>query len=323
MRWSPAHGWGAGDRPLPLPSPFRHDRLVIEPILPKAAIQGGVVRRDQLLELGVSARQIDRRLANGTWIPVIEGVYRILHLTSWRDRIAAAAAGLPNAVASHQSASRLLSFPMAQAGAVIVSVHTRTTHIWPGATVRRCADFSPSDITSVDRIPTTSPVRTLFDLAGVLPERAFVDLADTLASTGVITIPRLSRMAERLCRRGKTGSAAVRRYLEERGDGAAASPLETRAVALLRAAGLSPAVEYPIPWSPNERFDIAFPEERVAIELDSVQWHATPDRFQADRRRDREALLHDWKVLRFTWRDVEDQPSGMVAIVIRMLSKQT
>ncbi len=293
---------------------------MFEPALRRAALQGGVARRDQLLELGVTARQIDHRLQSGTWTPVIEGVYRILHLTSWHDRLAAAVAGLPNAVASHQSAARLLLLPLPPTREVIVTVHSRTTHTWPEATVRRCSDLAPSDITTAGRIATTTPARTLFDLSAHLSEPTFIDLADTLASTGTVAIDRLDRLAERLCRRGKAGSAVVRRYLVDRPAGASGSPLEIRAITLLRSAGLSPLAEFPIPWSPSERFDLAFPDQRVAIELDSVRWHSTPGQFDADRRRDREALLHDWRVLRFTWRDIDNQPAETIAFVFQALA---
>lgn len=297
--------------------------IVKQQALVVAARQGGVITKSQLIVAGFSARQVEHRVATGELKPVIEGVYRLIPMKAWRDRVAAAAAGLPNAVASHQTAARLLGFPNVGGSGITVSVHSRTSHEWPGATVKRMADLDPTDITSVSSIPTTSPSRTLFDLASELDEQVFADLADTLASTGVVPTDRLARTAQRLCRRGKPGSGVVREYVGLRADQMNSSPLETRALQLLRSAGLQPETQYPIPWSPWLRFDLAFPGVRLAIEIDSFLWHATPTQFEADRRRDRDAVANGWIVLRFTWKDIEERPGEVLAEITHIISTRS
>src|ERR687887_2784253 len=44
-----------------------------------ASRRKGLVERDQLLDAGISERQIDRRLGNGSLIPEYDGVYRVGH----------------------------------------------------------------------------------------------------------------------------------------------------------------------------------------------------------------------------------------------------
>lgn len=47
--------------------------------------------------------------------------------------------------------------------------------------------------------------------------------------------------------------------------------------------------------------DLAFVEEKVAIELDSVSYHLNREAFETDRRRDADLAQQGWRVLRFTW----------------------
>jgi hypothetical protein len=97
------------------------------------------------------------------------------------------------------------------------------------------------------------------------------------------------------------------------------SELERRARDLIASAGLPmPIHEYPIPWAPGRRFDDAYPDQRLAIEWDSRRYHGQLEAFEADRLRDRTAALHGWRVIRFTWQDVEQRPA-MVVESIRLL----
>jgi len=85
---------------------------------------------------------------------------------------------------------------------------------------------------------------------------------------------------------------------------------------LLRNAGFpDPETEYTIPWSPKRRFDVAYPDRRLAIEWDSRRWHTQAEAFEQDRRRDRQAVVHGWRLLRFTWLDVIERPGEVAASV--------
>jgi very-short-patch-repair endonuclease len=59
----------------------------------------------------------------------------------------------------------------------------------------------------------------------------------------------------------------------------------------------------------RRRFDDAYPDHRLAIEWDGRRkYHGQFAAFEADRLRDREALLNGWRVVRFTWNDVNNRP---------------
>lgn len=52
--------------------------------------------------------------------------------------------------------------------------------------------------------------------------------------------------------------------------------------------------------------DLAYVENKVAIELDSIGFHLNRAAFETDRRRDANLARHGWRVLRFTWAQCAD-----------------
>src|SRR2546429_3416280 len=55
-----------------------------------AETQHGLITRRQALELGLSARAVDGRLASGQWEPVFRGVFRLAGTErTWRQRVEA------------------------------------------------------------------------------------------------------------------------------------------------------------------------------------------------------------------------------------------
>ena len=76
--------------------------------------------------------------------------------------------------------------------------------------------------------------------------------------------------------RGVAGAVPLRSVLEGYKHAAPESPLERRFLRLLRAAGLpEPEVQYPIRDGERlvARVDFAYPEIRLAMEVDGYRWH--------------------------------------------------
>jgi hypothetical protein len=243
-------------------------------------------------------------------------------MDSHADLIRGALLALPSAVASHESAAHLLHFPVLPSLVPTVVVHRKTTHRFPGVTVRRCDDLRSHHLTSIDGMLTTTVARTTFDLGGVLEFEEFDRIAEALLIDGRLKIRHLEAMTRELARRGKRGSANVRDFLRRRATGLVANPtvLERRGRRVLADAGLPPPVhEYPIPWDTKRRFDDAYPPRRLALEWDSRRWHSQLDQMETDRHRDHEAALHGWVVLRFTWADVTERPDYVASSVAQIL----
>lgn len=84
-------------------------------------------------------------------------------------------------------------------------------------------------------------------------------------------------------------------------DGAAQSGLETKVRLGLRSRRVK--VRSQVWISGLGRVDLLV-GDRLIIEVDGYQTHGSPARFQEDRRRDREAALQGYLVLRFTYWDI-------------------
>ena len=183
-----------------------------------AARQHGVVARRQLLELGFGARAIDRRIARAWIHPVHRGVYAVGHTAlSARGRFTAAvlAAG-GGARLSHRAAGALWAISGGSVAVVDVTV-AGNRRARPGLRIHR-ATLAPDEVTVHDRIPVTTPARTLLDLAQVLAphrlERA-VHEAEYLRLASPLSLDALlARHA------GRRGTAALRAIVDRKRIGA-------------------------------------------------------------------------------------------------------
>lgn len=281
-----------------------------------AATQGGVVTREQAFQVGMTRRGIDRRLASGRWVAIRRGVYQVFAPRTGIDEVRAAVASLPGAVAGLWTAARLHGFSVGTDGPEAVVVHTRTTHVFGHLRVVRCHDMRRDHITEVDGLRTTTIARTVVDLAARLPFAELCRVVDSVLAEFPVSVSDLAGTLSHVARRGRPGVRYLRDILDERSDSGDLSMLESRGNELLRRADVGPfETEYPMPWNPRRRFDVAFPVQRLAIEWDGRFWHSTASAFQVDRERDRTALANGWRVARFTWDDVANAPDTVVATV--------
>ena len=63
--------------------------------------------------------------------------------------------------------------------------------------------------------------------------------------------------------------------------------------------------------------DLMWPQQRVLVELDGGETHATPTAMRRDRRRDRLAIRHGWTPMRATWYDEIPDVVADIAAVLR------
>lgn len=293
-------------------------------IVDLASRHGGYMTRTQILETGLSISAIDRRVAAGELTVVSEGTYQVFASNDHTDLMRGAVLALPTPVVSHQSAAHLLEFPQLPELVPTVTVARHTTHRFPGVMVRRSEDLDKSHLTRVEGLPVTNVFRTAFDLAGSLPFDEFDSIGESLILAGRMKLRHFERLTNDLARRGKPGSRAAKEFIAIRlGGDPRATTLERRGRAILASAGMpSPVAQFPIPWDPNRRFDDAYPEAKLAIEWDSRAWHLQSTAMEADRRRDREAALHGWYVIRFTWREIADHPEQVSTTVGTLLQER-
>jgi very-short-patch-repair endonuclease len=288
-----------------------------------AVRQGGVIRHDQAYACGFTKGQIDQRVRDGRWKPVGHFGYRVIEMAGFEDRLRAAVTSLPLAVVSHEAAAQIHGLPKVQRGKSTVLVHSRTTHDFPEVIVRRCHDLLEEHVVKEIDLPVTSIARTIVDLAPHVSQRHLSSILASLIVERRVRTDDVWAVVDQVARRGKPGIAKMRAVLAERDEGPRdGTPLERLGASVLRDFGLpEPRFEYPMPWKLERRFDAAYPGAKLAIEWDSRRWHDDPDAFERDRRRDREALLHGWKVVRFTWRDLTERPGEVADTVRRLLAE--
>jgi len=69
------------------------------------------------------------------------------------------------------------------------------------------------------------------------------------------------------------------------------------------------------------RVDVGFPVQRVAVEIDGWAWHSDSERFRQDRQRQNAMVNAGWRVLRFTWHDLAEQPDAVIDQIRRELAR--
>jgi very-short-patch-repair endonuclease len=277
--------------------------------------QHGVVSRRQLLELGVGADAIDRRLKLKRLCQIHRGVYTIGHRLLTQDGrwMAAVLAYGPNAVLSHRAAAALWGM---RAGAWVEVTVPNGQHRRIGIQLHR-ANLPPDERTTHRGIPTTTVPRTLLDLSGVVERRHLrgaLREAEHLRLTDPLS---LQDLADRYPRR--PGLKAVRALLTEASLGAKIirSELEERFQDFLIRAGL------PLPQTnvaiEGFEVDCVWPEQRLIVELDGHASHSPAHAFELDRARDRRLEAAGWRVIRITWRQLVQEPELVEADLRRLL----
>jgi very-short-patch-repair endonuclease len=290
-----------------------------------AAEQGGVIRREQAIEAGLSRHQIDSRLKSSKWAAVSKGGYRLIALNGGLEIARAAAAVLPSAVVSHFSAAQVHMMSFVPIDRASVTVKSHTTHRFPGAEIFRCIDMRQQHIEDWRGLPVTTIERTVVDLASAVSLRHLAVIVDELLASRRTTLDALDGVLGDVAKKGKPGVRAMRSILEGRSGGRQRqTKLEALGARILRSAEFPRfEVEYPLPWDSDRRYDVAFVAAQLAIEWDSFRWHSQERMFRSDRERDRDAMEHGWIVLRFTWQDVTETPEKVESSVRRLLMQRS
>ncbi len=270
-----------------------------------ATAQEGVAGRAQLRTHGVSEHAIDRRVRTGRFVPVFRGVYAVGHaaLSDVGRLHAALLAAGPDAIVSHRAAAALHRILPSMPPFVDVTVTGSRRRSRPGLRIH--ASRQPPPTTSVAGLPVTTPLRTLEDLRGTL---APADLERACAEALVRNL--VTDEALEAARLVAPDAAAPTR-----------STLERRFLSVMRQAGLPrPRVNHTV--GPYE-IDFAWPDQRVLVEVDGWRTHGHRLAFERDRARDAELAAMGYVVLRFTWRQVRDNPLLVAARIAQALAHRT
>lgn len=273
----------------------------------------------QMIDLGMSAREIEARTASGWLIQRHARVYALGHVpASRRSRFVAAVLALgPDAALSCRAAGAYWAL-------VRGSVPTEVTV--PTANGRRHRDgiivhrspLPARHVTIDGGLRVTTVLRTLLDLAAVLKPYA---LARAFEQAQVLHgLDPTLLAAEVVSRRGYRGSARLAEMLDDAVDPAAVrSVLELRFLKLCATHGLPrPQVNVRIGgWIP----DFFWPEAGLIVETDGQRFHRTAAARRRDALKDEFMRALGLTVIRLRWTDVADTPEATAALIGAALAR--
>lgn len=280
-----------------------------------ASRQHGVVTLLQLEEAGLGRRGASERMKKGQLHRIHRGVYAVGHRApSWHGRwMAAVLARGEGAVLSHHSAAALWKLLKPIEGPIHVSVPTNNGRATQrGIHIHRCRSLAPAQpspspsypdqeggrgrrllTTHRDRIPVTTIQRTVDDLEGTI--------------------------APHLLRRAKRQAELMNVRLRDATGRRARSDLEEDFFALVRSCRPDlPPPETNVKLGRHE-VDFLWRQQRVVVETDSYLYHRGSVSFEDDHARDLDLRQLGFTVLRFSERQLEEEPDRVAADVAAAL----
>jgi len=278
---------------------------------PVAARQAGVFTAAQAVTAGWTPRQVTRRRTAGRWRQVLgSGLTATPGPPSAFARAWAVALTWPEAVVEGPTAAVLWSLPVHDDGGChVVARHGRHTR---GVRVRIVLPPSTDVVAMAGGLRVTSRRRTVLDLLARLPTDQGLDLYAWATTRRVVT--RDDVLAERRARFGRYGAGPLGRLLDLTSTGAVSGG-EHRLHEVLGAAGVTGWQAGAVVEDDDGLIgvvDLLFARERLVVEVDGERAHAGRTTFVEDRRRQNRIVNAGYRILRFTWWDLEESPDTVV-----------
>lgn len=269
---------------------------------------GGVARACEVAATAAERRSLERSAERGSLIRLRRGVYGVPDL---HPEIAAAA----------------------RVGGRVAGISALRHHgLWvpPGPRAPLHVEVSDGVTTRVDETPSVG-VLTHWVPANSRPRFGVAPLADTLRrATHDLPLPfavavldsafratpltttELAFLASGWRAQGQRAARAS----DERSESGAESFLRI----LLAESGIPSTPQAPLPLGGGERADLLV-GDRLLLECDSEAHHAAPENRRADVRRDAALMALGFMVLRFDYRQLIDDPDGVVAVVAAIVAR--
>ena len=218
--------------------------------------------------------------------------------------LAACLAAGDGAVASHRSA--LWLWGLLEGEQPIDVTAPRSSHPVPGGFVlHRPNQLRPIDVTASKHVPLTNPMRSLLDAGVVLPRSLVGECVELALKNRLVTVKGLRVVLADLGGRGRTGTGALRGYLDRRslGDQRPESMIEPLMARLLYAdLGIGPVEYQPTLVLDGEKVrpDFLVSRAMTAVEVDGLDAHASREALDNDLQRQNLLIRHGYLVLRYT-----------------------
>jgi Protein of unknown function (DUF559) len=167
----------------------------------------------------------------------------------------------------------------------------------------------------------TSPAWTAVEVARSLRRPRVLATLDAALRSETCSRGELSRAAKQQA--GRRGIVAVRELLLH-ADPRAESPMESEARLAMIDGGLpTPELQFEIVDGNGDlrRVDFAWPDQRLAVEYDGLDWHGDPEAMRRDRRRQAALMDVGWTVIAIVFDDVRYRAWEFVARIDQHLRR--
>ena len=277
-----------------------------------ASKQHGLMTHAQAVEAGLSRTAISRFVRTGAWQVVRPRVFRRAAASQTEEQALLAACLWmgKEAVVSHRSAARLLGLNLPR-GELEVTTSPRQSGGAKGLTVHRSRALDAVDRKVLRGIPVTTVARTLIDLAGSLDEEQLSIVVEEAWRRHLAAPDWVARRLEQLSVSGRRTYSlgdilADCRWRKKPLE----SALEVRVWRMLKRQDLPlpvPGFEFSDDEMQPGRIDFAFPNQRLAVEVDGFEFHGDREAFERDRVRNSRLAALGWRVVQVTSRQLDDE----------------
>lgn len=255
-----------------------------------------------------------RRLFPGVYVDADTPV------TPWLRAAAALACFPTDSCVSHASAARIAGVPLPALPEEHVTVFAQKDRRRRVGIV--CHHTAQARVRWVNGIRVSSHAQTFVEMASLVPLVDLVVIGDHLVRTTATGPSKLTAFCADYTGNGAVAARRAAAYVRSRVD----SPMETRLRMLLVLAGLpEPEVNREIRFddgSPLRRYDLSYPEVKIAIEYDGRHHIERVDRWESDLVR-REAIDDDgWRLLVVTARGLFVEPERTLERVHRLARRR-
>jgi very-short-patch-repair endonuclease len=280
--------------------------------------QLNLITTQQLFAAGVTETMIKVRRKRGLLHRVHQSVYLFetdVTLPGAPELAAVLACG-NGALVRRRSALSLLAVIPSWHGPVEIAVDR---------TVRRAriAVHRVRALADIDRhehrgIPVVSPALALLEFAAVATGDELERAISEAYALKLVTEAALRRALRRYPR--IAGGPALRAELDRVGGPQLTKQEAARRMKLLiRDAQLPPPLTEQ--WVEGLRVDFYWPQFRLIVEVDGFRYHGHRYAFETDRRRDQAHVAY--KVLRFSWRHLTEEPYRVIAVIAKAIGAAT
>lgn len=297
------------------------DQAAIDRVLKR---QNFVITRRQALDCGLQHDAVHRRIrAGGKWQQILPGVYLAVTGTPTPDQrdLAALLYAGPGGTLTGAAALRRHGMSV-KSKSIDVLVPASRRRKSTGFVVLHRTTRLPSAVCYVGPVQYALAARAVADAARNLHDRTEVRAAVAAAvQAGRCTVEQLE---SELTSGPVRGSALFRAALAEVALGARSRP-EVELLDLIKRGHLPVPLLNPRLYLRDEllaRPDAWWPDAAVAVEVDSKEWHLSPESWERTMRRHAKMTALGILVLHFTPRQIREEPDYVLASIRTALSNR-